>query len=67
MALSEKRRELRIQSLTTAAEMIGSHIAYGQTNEEMDLTDKEYEILEEENNRTKRILEKMADKLRKRG
>ncbi|WP_151765768.1 hypothetical protein [Acinetobacter colistiniresistens] len=64
MALSEKRRELRIQSLTTAAEMIGSHLAYGQTHEETDLSEEEFYILEAENNRIKKILERMADKLR---
>lgn len=65
MALSEKRRELRIMSIETAAQLIGSHLEYGATAEELNLEEEERDILEMENKRTKKILERMAEKLKK--
>lgn len=65
MALSKKRRELRIMSIETAAQLIGSHLEFGATAEKLNLEEEERDILEIENKRTQKILEKLAEKLKK--
>ncbi|WP_076415018.1 hypothetical protein [Shewanella sp. UCD-KL12] len=54
MDLSDKRREISIISLTTAASMIEDYVSSGVTTEDIDLSDDEIEMLGTENK--KRLL-----------
>lgn len=63
MALSKFRREARINSFLNAGDMIENMHQGGMTAEEMDMTDKEFQIFCDENLRTAKILYKMAMKL----
>ena len=65
MALSEVRRELRIQALETAAAMIQSHLEGGATPEEIELDEDCFRILEEENIKVAKKLFSMAEKLKR--
>ncbi len=65
--LGEIRRSMRIDSLTTAATIIENYHTGGAGPEELGITEKEYKVLLEENERTAKILMAMAEKLRKPG
>jgi len=67
MALSDARRRLRIMSITTAASMIEDYFSGGAEHEEIGLTEKEAEIMEQENKKLAAKLYAMADKLDKQG
>ncbi|MEH6454870.1 MAG: hypothetical protein V7749_00980 [Cocleimonas sp.] len=63
MALSDKRREIRIISLTTAASMIEDYVSSGVTTEDIELSEDEIEMLGTENKKTAAKLRAMAAKL----
>ena len=63
MALSEKRREICIISLTTAASMIEDYVSSCVTTEDIGLTEDEILILDIENQKTAAKLRSMAAKL----
>lgn len=65
MSLSDQRRFLRYQSLTTAAAMIAEQLELGASPDELGMTDEEYDIYAEENTRTHNVLMKIAEKLMK--
>lgn len=63
MALSEKRRNMRVHSYRIAAQMITNHLEGGASEEELKMTEEEFFLFEQENKRTAAKLEAMADKL----
>ncbi|WP_122053702.1 hypothetical protein [Vibrio sp. Evd11] len=65
MALGDTRRKLRIMSLTTAASMIDDYFSGGAEPVEIGLTEKEAEIMEQENKKVAAKLYAMAEKLEK--
>lgn len=65
--LSDLRRELRITSLLTAADMIHDMHQGGMTPDDMDMTEEQFKIFCEENIRTSKVLMRMARKLYKDG
>lgn len=62
MALSEARRKIRIESFRNAAEMIRGHLEIGEPPDEIGVTEDDF-LMEAENQRTAKLLEKMANKL----
>lgn len=67
MALGDTRRRMRIMSLTTAASMIDDYFSGGAEHDEIGLTEKEAEIMEQENKKLAARLYAMAEKLDKQG
>ncbi len=63
MALGETRRKFRILSYRTAAQMIVTHLEGGITADDLNMTEEEFFLFEEENTRTAEKLNAMADKL----
>ena len=63
MSLSDTRRYMRYQSLTTAATMIADQLQIDVDPEDIGMSDEEYELYALENIRTHDVLMKMAEKL----
>lgn len=57
MALGQERRMIRRMALTTAASMIEDYVSSGVNYDDIGLTDKQLEIMDQEN-------KKIANKLR---
>lgn len=63
--LSDERREIRINAILNAAEMVSGHVETGMTHEDMGYTEDEFELYVIETKYVAMKLLKMAQKLMK--